>query len=94
MAKVHSLWQVHFELPIQFVLTLAFDWVVFMEMLHFHSRNSELKTVLKFLRKVLVFQKTCFKVKILKTFKIPGDYYIKTWQSLKRWLLHKNMPIY
>ena len=55
-----------------------------MEMLRFHSRNSELKTVLKFLRKVLVFQKTYFKVKILKTLKIPGDYYIKTCQSLKR----------
>ena len=36
-----------------------------------------------FLRKVLVFQKTCFKVKVLKTFNNP-QCHIKTYQSLKK----------
>ena len=37
-----------------------------------------------FSRKVFVFQKTCFKVKILKTFKTPSDCRIKTYLFLKR----------
>ena len=37
-----------------------------------------------FLRKVLAFRKTCFKVKVLKTFKIPSDCHIKAFRSLKR----------
>ena len=30
-----------------------------------------------FLKKVLVFQKTCFKIKVLKTLKISSNFYIK-----------------
>ena len=37
-----------------------------------------------FLKKVFVFQKTCFKVKVLKTFETFTDCHIKTYQSLKR----------
>ena len=37
-----------------------------------------------FLKKVFVFQKICFKVEVLKMFKISTDCYIKTCQSLKR----------
>ena len=65
-------------------LLLAFDSAVL------HENNALSYRVLRtkkwytsFLRKVLVFQKTCFKVKVLKTFKIPTDYHIKTCQSLK-----------
>ena len=36
-----------------------------------------------FLIKVFVFQEICFKVKVLKTFKISSDCHIKTSQSLK-----------
>ena len=37
-----------------------------------------------FLKKVFVFQKSCFKVKVLKTFETFTDCRIKTRQSLKR----------
>ena len=37
-----------------------------------------------FLKRVFVFQKTCFKSEVLKTFKISSDCHIKTCQSLKR----------
>ena len=42
------------------------------------------KSYSSFLKKVLVFQKTCFKVNILKTFKIQCDYHRKTCQSLEQ----------
>ena len=62
MAKIGSFWQVYSILPIQFVLTFAFDRAAL------YGNNT-----LSFLvlwtekRKVLVLQKTCFKVKELKT---------------------------
>ena len=37
-----------------------------------------------FLKKLFVFQKLCFKVKVLKTFETFTDCHIKTCQSLKR----------
>ena len=37
-----------------------------------------------FFKKVFVFQKICFKVKVLKMLKISTDCQIKTCQSLKR----------
>ena len=37
-----------------------------------------------FLKKVLVFQKICFKAKVLKMFKVSTDCHIKTCWSLKR----------
>ena len=36
------------------------------------------------MKKVLVFQKICFKVKVLKSFKFCSDCHIKTRRSLKR----------
>ena len=46
-----------------------------------------------FLKKVFVFEKICFKVKILKTLKISTDCHIKTCQYLKRRATLKN-PYY
>ena len=40
-------------------------------MLRFQSEYSQLKNVLQFFKKGSRFQKICFKVKVLKTFKIP-----------------------
>ena len=37
-----------------------------------------------FWKRLSFFQKTCFKIEILKTFKISSDYHIKTCRSLKR----------
>ena len=42
------------------------------------------KTVRQFFRKVLVFQKTCFKFELLRTFKISSFCHVKTYPSLKR----------
>ena len=36
-----------------------------------------------FLKKVLVFQKTCFKVQVLKMLKISSDCHTKTWLFFK-----------
>ena len=70
---------VHFVLPIQFVLTFFFD-----------SQYFELKNAPPvFFKKDLVFQKTFFKVNILKTFKIPCDCHIKPCLSLKWWAFLK-----
>ena len=68
-----------FMLIILFVLTLTFD----MALLYGNDVFSILvlstkKRYSSFLKKVFVFQKICFKVKVLKTFKISTD---------------KNMPI-
>ena len=45
-----------------------------------------------FLRKVFVFQKICFKVKVLKTFETSTDCHIKTCRSLKPRML--SSPIF
>ena len=42
------------------------------------------KGYFSFVNKVFVFQKIYFKVRVLKTFKIFTDCYIKTCQSLKQ----------
>ena len=42
-----------------------------------------------FLKKILVFRKICFKVKVLETFKIYSGCHIKTCQSLKRSAISK-----
>ena len=80
VANVFSLRWVHFALPIQFVLTLAFVLTFFFDSQYFGLKNGPPV----FQKKVLVFQKTLFKVNILKTFKIPSDCHIKTCLSLKR----------
>ena len=85
LAKLRSLWYVHFVITILFVLTLASD----MAALYGNDAFSILvlptkKRYSSFLKKVFVFQKICFKVKVLKTFKIFSDCHIKTCRSLKR----------
>ena len=70
---------------LQFVLKLTFDRTIL-------YGNVTLSIVIlsttiwsaSFLKKVFIFQKTCFKVKKLKMFKIFSDGHIKTCQSLKR----------
>ena len=42
-----------------------------------------------FFKKNIVFQKTCFKVKVLKTFKISSDCHLKICWSLERWTILK-----
>ena len=42
------------------------------------------KQYLTFLKRVFVFQKICFKVKVLKTFETFTDFHLKTCRSLKR----------
>ena len=57
-----------------------------MEILRFQSSLTiQLKKpFFNLLKKVLVFQKTCFRVRVLKIVKISSDCYIKTCRSLKR----------
>ena len=93
--QVHSLWQVHFVLPTQFVLTLVFDKVVFYGNVALSFRVLwTKKRSCRFLKKVLIFQKTCLKVKVLKMFKIPSDCHRKTCRSLKRRALFKIPSIF
>ena len=44
----------------------------------------KLRSLLSFLKKGLVFQKTCLKVKVMKMFKISSDFHVKACQSLKQ----------
>ena len=46
--------------------------------------RSTKKRYYSFLKKIFVFQKICFKVKVLKMFKIFTDRHIETCQSLQR----------
>ena len=75
----------HFVLLILFVLTLTFDRPVLYQNVAFSVIVlSTKKQCFSFLKKVLVFQKTYFKVKVLKTFKISSNRHLKTCRSLKR----------
>ena len=74
-----SLQQVHFIVTILFVLTLVSDIAV----LYGNDAFSILvlsteKWCSSFLKTIFVFQKICFKVKVLKIFKIFTDCHIKT----------------
>ena len=74
-----------FQICISVPLTLAFDRADL-------NGNDVLSILLastkkrysSFLKKVFVFQKICFKVKVLKTFETFTDCDIKTCRSLKR----------
>ena len=57
-----------------------------MEMLRFQSQHVQQKigTPVFSQSKIFVFLKTCFKIKVLKTFKIFSHYHIKTFRSLKQ----------
>ena len=73
---------VHFEVAILFLLTLASDRTVLclFPILVVPTK----KRYSSFLKKVFVFQKICFKVKVLKTFETFIDCFIKTYRSFKR----------
>ena len=75
------MYTIHFVLPILFVLTLAFDRTVQYENVALLVLAIVILIVLSIalstLKKVLVFQKTYFKVKALKMFKISSDCNIK-----------------
>ena len=71
--------------PILFALTLVLDIAVLYRKDAFSILVlSTKKGYSSFSNKVLVFQKLCFKVKVLKTFTISSDCHIKTYWSLKR----------
>ena len=57
----------------------------------FNLSAFSLKTVLQFLKKVFIFKKICFKVKVLKAFKISTDCHIKTCRSLNKGLYWKSL---
>ena len=76
---------IHFVVVILFILTWLPDRAVL------NGKNvlstlvmSTKKRHSSFLKKVFVFQKICFKIKVLKTFETLTDCHIKTCQSLKR----------
>ena len=74
----------HFVLTALFVLTLASDMAV----LHGNDAFSILipsskKRYSSFLKKVFVFKKVYFKVKVMKMFKISTDCHTKTYRSVK-----------
>ena len=73
-----------------FVLTTLFILALTSDMTVFYGNDAFFILVLStkkcfssFLKKVFVFQKIYFRVKVLKTFKIPNDCHIKTCLSLK-----------
>ena len=83
-ARLRFFRQVHFALPILFVLTLAFDRAILygniaLSIIAF----SNIQYYYSFLKKILVFQKT-LKVKVLKMLKISSDCQIKRQRSYKR----------
>ena len=81
LVKLRSLCHV----PILFVLTLASDRAVFYGSDAFSILIlSTKKGHSRFLRRVFVFQRIYFTVKVLKTFRISNDCHIKTCRSLKR----------
>ena len=82
LAKLRSLWKVHFVLAIPFALTLASDIVVLYRNDVFSILVlSTKKRYSSFVKKKFVFQKICFKVKVIEN--VPNFH----------WLLHKNTPI-
>ena len=85
MEKRHSFRKVNFVLPILFALTSVFSKAalygnVALSIIVLSSK----KHCSSLLKKDLVFQKTCFKVKIIKTLKIPSESHVKTCQSLEQ----------
>ena len=70
-------------------LTLAFDWAVLYGNIAFSiAVFSTKKQYSSFLKELLVFQKTCFKVKILKTLKI-----FRKDTDILNWGLFKKSPV-
>ena len=76
---------VHFVLSILFVLTLAFERGVLSGKEAFSMVVLSTKTHhSRFSKKLFVFQKTCFNVRVMKTSKTSSGCNIKKCQSLKR----------
>ena len=74
-----------FELPILFVLAVASARVILYGNVAFSSLViSTKKRWSSFLEKVFVFQKICFKVKLLNTFKGSSYFRVKTRLTLER----------
>ena len=73
--------KVHFVIRILFVSRLAFDRANLYRYIAFSLLVLSTK---KLLKRICVFQKICFKVKILKMSKISSDCHIKTCWTLKR----------
>ena len=74
-----------FEVAILFVLTLASNRAVLNENDVFSVLVVSTKNrISRFLKKVFVFQKICFKVKVLKTFSMFPDLHIKTCWSVSQ----------
>ena len=83
--KLRSLWKVNFVLTSLSILTLVFDKAVLygnvaLSIVILSSKKSFDSLFLK----SLVFQKICFKVKVMKTFKIFSDCHVKKCRSLKQ----------
>ena len=90
LEKLRSLWQVHFALPMIFVLTLASESAFFYGNVAFSIFVlSTKKRYSSFLKKLFFLQKICFKVKVLKTSEISSNCNIKTCRSLKRRVIMK-----
>ena len=85
LAKDRSLRQVPFVFPFLFVLTLASDRAILYGNVAFSILLLSIKkSYSSFQKKVFVFKKICFKVIVLKTFKVFSDFHIKKCRSLKR----------
>ena len=83
VAKLRSLWKVHFVLTIQFVLTFN-KTVLYENVTLSMTLLSTKQRYTRFLKMVLILHKTCFKVKVSKMFKISSDCHIRTCRSRKR----------
>ena len=85
LEKLRHFCKVNFLLPILFVLTLVFTRAVWYGNVAFSiTVLSSKKRYSSFLKKDLVFQKTCLKAKVIRTHKIPSDYRVKLCRSLER----------
>ena len=83
--KLWSLQQLHFVLPILFVLTLTSDRaVLYGNVVLSILVLSTKKQHSNFLEKFFVVLKICCKVKVLDTLKISSNCYLKACRSLKR----------
>ena len=76
---------------VHFVLAILFDLILASDIAVLYGNDASSISVLStkkqyssFLKKVFDCQKICFKVKVLKTFKIFTDCHMKTCQSLKQ----------
>ena len=92
LEKRHSFRKVNFVLPILFALTSVFSKAVLygnvaLSIIVLSSK----KHCSSLLKKDLVFQKTCFKVKVIKTLKILSESHVKTCQSLEQRAVFKNL---